>query len=255
MDENNYLTLPLPICPLKDGKFIIPKTCDKLWLDIGTSHNCPNGVQFLKRNKNGFVIGVDPNPRMYFTMYSMYLINKQKWLCDGEHPSGKKESDKRIKHQKRQIFNNLEEYLKCEDAYNRFIFLPCAILESEGFHTLYNNSHEGSTSFNPRWHGSLINDTLQTYSMKLSRLIKMIPERFEYIEHLKVDCESLDLIVLKSAEDLISKAAVVTIEDGNAAQYLLKKGFEFLETQNGGHSFINKTYKHLLPKLDYFIRV
>ena len=53
---DNYLSVNLPICKLNDGKFMIPESCDRIWFDIGTSINSPNGVQFLKRNKNGFVI-------------------------------------------------------------------------------------------------------------------------------------------------------------------------------------------------------
>ena len=64
-----------------------------------------------------------------------------------------------------------------------------------------------------------------------------------------------DLNVLKSCEDLINRIVVITIEE-NATGYLLDTGiFEFLEEQNGGYTFINKKYKNLLGKLDYYIRV
>lgn len=84
----------------------------------------------------------------------------------------------------------------------------------------------------------------------------MVPDRYEYIEHVKIDCEGHDIEVLKSCGDLIDKVAVFTIEDSNASSFLINTGkFEFLEHQNGGVSLINIKYKHLLDKLDYFIRV
>ena len=84
----------------------------------------------------------------------------------------------------------------------------------------------------------------------------MVPNRYEYIEHVKIDCEGHDMEVIKSCGDLIDKVAVFTVEDKNAGQFLLNtQKFDFLEAQNGGYSFINKKYKHLSDKLDYFIRV
>ena len=41
----------------------------------------------------------------------------------------------------------------------------------------------------------------------------------------------------------------------NSHQQLETGIFEFLEEQKGGYTFINKKYKNLLGKLDYYIRV
>lgn len=95
--------LPVPVCNLKNDKFIIPESINKLWIDVGTSFNCPNGTQFLKRNKDAFVIAVEPNPQMYFTIPSLYYLRQNKWLIDNEHPSALREKNTRIKNQKRQI--------------------------------------------------------------------------------------------------------------------------------------------------------
>ena len=83
----------------------------------------------------------------------------------------------------------------------------------------------------------------------------MIPDKYTYIEHVKIDVESHDLEVLLSAENTIERIAVITVEDENCHSYLINNNFEFLEQQNGGFSYINKKYKHLLSNLDYFIRV
>ena len=246
--------LPLPICNLKNDKFIIPQSINKLWIDVGTSINCPNGTQFLIRNKDGFVIGIEPNPQMYFTIPSMHYLRENKWLIDNKHPSALIEKNKRIKNQKRQIFNDVEEVLEKNDFKNRFILLPCAINERREHTYMYNNKHAGSSSLNSNWPGCDINDKIPVYTIPLSDILSKIPNNFEYIDHLKVDCESLDLNVIKSAGNYLEKIAVITFEDNNVSNYLLNNGFIFLENQNGGTSFINKKFLHLKDKIDYFIR-
>lgn len=252
--EDTFI-LPVPVCNLKNDKFIIPESINKLWIDVGTSFNCPNGTQFLKRNKDAFVIAVEPNPQMYFTIPSLYYLRQNKWLIDNEHPSALIEKNKRIKNHKRQIFNDTEEVIEKEDFKTRFILLPCAINETKEFTIMYNNKHEGSSSLNPNWNGCDINDTIPIYTIPLSDVLSKIPENFEYIDHLKVDCESLDLNVIKSAGKYLQKIVVITCEDDNVSDYLSNNGFVFLEKQNGGISFINKKFLHLKDKIDYFIRV
>lgn len=253
-NKNNFV-LPVPICKLKDEKFIIPEFINKIWIDVGTSINCPNGTQFLKRNNDGFVIGVEPNPQMYFTIPSLYFIRQNKWLVDNKHPSAEIEKNKRIKNQKRQIFNDTEEIIEKEDFKKRFIILPCAINETSEFTNMYSNVHEGSSSLNPNWNGCDKNDTIPIFTIPLSDILSKIPDRFEYIDHLKIDCESLDLKVVKSCGKYLQKIVVITVEDENVSKYLLNNGFEFLERQNGGISYINKKFLHLKNKIDYFIRV
>lgn len=253
---DDYLTINLPICKLDNNKFNIPETCDRIWFDVGTSINSPNGVQFLKRNKNGFVIGFEPNPRMYFTIYSMYYINQNKWLIDKNHPSALLEKKKREQNQKRQIFNDTEEFIDKDDYMKRYILIPTAISTKSGQLNMFENINEGSTSLEKSWYGNILDNTFKVNVQPLKKYIEMVPERFKYIEHIKIDCEGHDIEVLKSCGDLIKKVAVFTIEDKNAMDYLLSSGhFEFLEYQNGGISAINKKYKYLLNNLDYFIRV
>jgi len=252
---DDYLTINLPICKLKNNKFNIPETCDKIWFDVGTSINSPNGVQFLKRNKNGFVVGFEPNPRMYFTIYSMYYMNENKWLLDGNHETAKVERDKRIKKQTRQIFNDTEEFISKDDCMKRYLLIPTAISTGSGTMDMYNNRHEGSTSLERNWTGNILDSTFKVNIHPLKKYIQMVPDRYKYIEHIKIDCEGHDMEVIKSCGELIDRVAVFTVEDKNAGHFLLEtQKFEFLEQQNGGFSYINKKYKHLSNKLDYFIR-
>ena len=252
----DYLSINLPICKLDNNKFKIPKTCNRLWLDVGTSLNSPNSAQFLKRQKNGFVIGFEPNPRMYFTIYSMYYINQNKWLIDKHHPTALIEREKRKKYQRRQIFNNTEEFISKNDFMTRYLFIPVGISDTESIKKLYiNKNSDGSNSLDPSWEGCNINNYIKIKTFPLKKFIEMIPDHLDFIEHLKIDCEGHDLVVLKSAGKTLNKIAVITVEDNNCRNYLLNNNFIFLEKQNGGYSYINKIYKHLVNKLDYFIRV
>ena len=138
----------------------------------------------------------------------------------------------------------------------RYLLIPTAISTVSGTMDMYKNIHEGSTSLEKKWNGNKLDSTFKVNVHPLKKFIQMVPDRYEYIEHVKIDCEGHDEEVLKSCENLIDKVAVFTVEDKNAGQFLINtQKFDFLETQNGGNSFINKKYIHLKNNLDYFIRV
>ena len=250
----DYFNINLPIFKLKDNKIIIPDSCNKIWIDVGTSVNCPNGTNFLRRNKDGFVLGFEPNPKSYFTIYSLYYINQNKWLIDNNHPTAKIEMDKRKKNTKTIPFSdNTEEFINRNDFMNRFIIVPCAISNKEGYSDLYFSKHEGSSSLNKNWSLTL-NETFKVPTYPLKKFIDMIPDRFEYIDHLKIDAEGHDIKVLRSLDDRIQKIAAITTEQ-RLDYYLNKVGFKLILLQNGGYTYINNKYKHLKDDLDYLIRI
>ena len=224
------LTIPLNICNLYNNKFIIPKIVKNYGL-IWEHLLIVQMVQFLKRNKNGFVIGFEPNPQMYFTIYSMYYINQNKWLVDNNHSTALIEKNKRIKNQKRQIFNDTEEFINKNDFMNRYIIIPCAISLNDGFEKLYNHKHEGSSSLNDSWHNINTNEYIYVKTFPLKKFIDMVPEDINFIEHVKIDCEGHDLNVIKSAGESIINSSN-NMEDINCHSYLLNNNFSFLEEQN-----------------------
>ena len=57
---------------------------------------------------------------------------------------------------------------------------------------------------------------------------KPIPDRYEYIEHVKIDCEGHDTEVVKSCGDLIDKVAVFTVEDNSASSFLINTGKQYI---------------------------
>ena len=251
----DYLYLNLPICKLKNNKFNIPNHIDKIWIDVGTSFNSPNSIQFLNRNKNGFVIGFEPDPNNYITQYAIHNFKKNLWLLNNKDISAIQEQQKREKNQKRNIFNNTEEFLDINSYMNKYILIPCAIGKKESYKKFYLNKHHGSSSLNKNWNGCDTDNNIEVLVKPLKEFINMISDKYEYIEHLKIDAESYDLEVLLSAENTIERIAVITVEDESCHSYLINNNFEFLEIQNGGISYINKKYKNKINNLDYFIRI
>ena len=132
---------------------------------------------------------------MYFTIYSMYYINRNKWLVDNGHPAALIEKNKRIKNQKRQLYNDTEEFINKDDFMNRYILIPCAISD-DNFKKLYQHNHEGSNSLNEDWSNININEYLYVKTYPLKKFIDMVPENINFIEHVKIDCEGHDLIVI-----------------------------------------------------------
>ena len=248
----NYFTVNLPIFELDDNEKIkIPDFVKNIWFDVGTSFNSPNSIYFLKRNPKGFVICFEPDPRMYFGVYARHYVSENVWLVDNNHPTAKIERDKRTRNGLHSSFcENTEEFVKENDVLTRYIIVPTAISNSEGHKLLYLDKHHGSSSFS----GKSVSPTGKSHyvpTFPLSKFIKMILDRFEHIDHLKIDAEGHDINVLESGD--ITKFVVITMEMRDD-KYLESRGFRFIKAQNGGHSYVNKKYEHLLSGIDYHIR-
>ena len=100
----------------------------------------------------------------------------------------------------------------------------------------------------------------------LSGFLSLIPwNRFEYIEHIKIDTQGNDLRVLQSAGDYLAKRVVFVTAECTARgyshthtkdeldQFMMGQGFKFIkETNKGGNkTYINRKFQKLMNKLDY----
>ena len=200
-------------------------------------------------------MGFEADPRMYFTIYAANYFADNLWLLDPNHPSVQKEKDLASVSQNDKLdeyFRNWigteTEYLPAEDILNRYILVPTAISNQEGHSNLHFDSHHGSSRLTNN------NADFKICVNKLETFINMVPDRFEYIDHLKVDAEGYDEEVLLSAGKLLDKFVVITTEM-NTSSYLTNNGFEFIKEQNGGYSFVNKKLIDKLPNIDYSIRI
>jgi len=249
---DDYYSVNLPLFKLDENKkILIPKETDSIWFDVGLSFSAPNSVQFLNRNPAGFVIGFEPDPRMYFSLFSAPYFAQNMWLLDNSHSSAKEELEyRKSKSSLSDTFkHSTEEYLEISDALKRYIIVPAAISDYRGTARLNFDPHHGSSTLA---RPSSDNHLISTF--RLDEFIDMVPSRFEYIDHLKIDAEGLDHKVVLSAGFLINKFVVISTEMRMDA-LMHRIGFKFIKIQPGSFSYVNVNKEDLLPKIDYEIRV
>lgn len=274
----NYFNLDLPLFKLDDqGKMLIPPDTNSIWFDVGTSFNSPNSVQFLNRNPKGFVVGFEPDPRAYFGLFSAKSFSESMWLLDNSHESAKIELEKRSKNPNidTAFKLNSEEFLRDENE--RFVMIPSAVSSRQKNHISFNvdnrvgcssvkNHSSKSETALGRLYAQIANvvddDPAETFSdnqilvpnINLNQIIDLIPDKYYYIDHLKIDCEKLDVDVIRSARGSIKRFVVVSTEV-RCDDEMRSLGFEFLKSQPGSFSYVNKDKKNILGSIDYKIRV
>jgi len=249
---SNYYEINLPLFKLDENQKIeMPEGTDSIWFDVGLSFCAPNSVQFLRRNPKGFVVGFEADPKMYFGLFGLPHLANNLWLLDDDHPSASAELRKRRSNETLDdVFkHSTAEYLDVSDPLRRYIMIPCAVSDCRGTATLNFDPHHGSSTLQ-----GTSKNSHKVSTVRLDEFISMVPDRFEYIDHLKVDAEGVDDKVVLSAGHLIDKFVVVSTElrfDG----LMDKLGFDYLERQPGQYSYINRNKRRLLSKIDYKVRV
>tara|TARA_Y100000389_G_C17388088_1_gene478255 strand:+ start:44 stop:952 length:909 start_codon:yes stop_codon:yes gene_type:complete len=246
LNRKDYLGINLPLLELDErGCIVLPHNCSRIMIDIGTSINWPNSTDWLNRHPNdSTVIGIEPNIDAWLLPKALYFY--------AEHID--------------QLKGKSKTYLS-KNITNRLLFLPVAIANYDGYATFNSNKDVGTSSLLESDH-ELFRETIVP-TMKLSRLLAKIPDSIKYIEHLKIDAQGFDLEILKSAEEMITKIAVITIEvaaeheykyaysKNDIYNYILMNNFKEIQNSNryGSVSFINEKYKDDLTLIDYKIRV
>jgi FkbM family methyltransferase len=223
---------------------------------VGTSFASPNSIQFLKRNPRGFVVGFEPDPRMYFSIFSAEQFANNLWLLDESNPSATEELNKRRMNTRLDdVFKQgTEEYISTDDMFDRYIIIPAAVCDEDSIAILNFSSHHGSSSLHAMSEKVGRNHPVKT--IELHSVIDMIPEKFEYLDHLKIDAEGMDHKVVLSAKDRIDRFVVVSSEM-RLDSLMNSLGFDFLTEQPGSFSYINRSKKHVFDTgvVDYKIRV
>ena len=108
-EDKKLFGIKLPLFELDNNdKLILPENTKKIMIDVGTSVNWGNSVNFINQNPDtGTVIGVEPN-------INSWLLGK------GIHFFNKKDHIKSLPHYTKKFSN-------------RIIFLPVALAPFEGF--------------------------------------------------------------------------------------------------------------------------
>lgn len=186
----------------KTGKLIIPDNITNIKLDIGLSCNSPYSQLWLSKLPDRIVFGFEPNPKLV-----NYIKNRS---CP-----------------------NHSNLLRLDPKYigNKFFLIECAIDDECGVKKFYMNDDHGTSSlYEPVEHK--IEAITEVKCIRLSHFFELIPwDKFEYIEHIKLDTQANDLRVLMSGDDYIrNKVVYITIECANErAQYICNK-------ENSGHT-------------------
>lgn len=212
MNQGDLSTLVYPKTALREGKFVLPDSVSFIRIDVGLSSHASHSAWFLDLYKDRGSIGIEPDPRCcedlvngsdLYPEVKRLIINKQV-----------------IRHHNTDV-GNLD---------SRFILVNCAISDvsaptqvpfyltdaqlagsNNQYRVFGTSSLHMPTSLHPAGGYAIRNVS----AIPLREIIAAIPDRFAFIEEIKVDTEGHDYQVLKSAGELIKKAVYVTVESGN----------------------------------------
>lgn len=155
-----------------NNKFIIPPYINHIRIDVGLAGNAPNSALWLEETNDRFVFGIEPLE---------------------------------IHHQ----------HLKQYDFGERFLLIKGAISNtpSPTKQTFYHLHNTGGSSFlEPKDESHLKKkEIINTFSLEF--LLDHIPwDRFEYIEHIKTDCEGTDYEAIKSIGRYLPRVGAISSE-------------------------------------------
>ena len=253
--NSDWLWSAVPLAPIDaEGYFRIPDTKERIMLDVGLSFNAPNSVQLLKRSPDYFVIGFEPSPSTYFSIFSYHLLKDNPWILglNQESIDVERDSRRRISNLDNYFLDNISEFLAPNSIYSSMLYMPMAVGTNQGCARLYTDSHHGSNSLIEQNTDCSASHICQV--VRLDSIIPRIPKRFTYIDHLKVDAEGCDMDVVESCGPFLEMIIVITLETPDYA-LMHKYGFDLLIEQPGGTSFVNRSLRHLCSSVDYMIRV
>lgn len=263
MNRGNLSTLVSPKTALRDGKFVFPDSVKYIRIDVGLSTHASHSAWFLDLYKDRGSIGIEPDPRC-----CEELINGSDLYPEV----------KRLIINKQVIRHNNSDVCSLN---SRFALVHCAISDVSvptqvpfyltNAQIAGNNNQScvfGTSSLHmpTSLHRSGGYTTQNVLAIPLREIIAAIPDRFEFIEEIKVDTEGHDYQVLKSAGELIKKVVYVTVESGSTAPmhhygvvvdsknstrsvietYMDSMGFKVDFADGSDQRYINVRLKHLV---------
>lgn len=224
----------------KTHKLKIPDEIRQIKIDIGLSFNAPNSARWLETLPDRIIFGFEPNPENVYEIISG--TNKKRGSA-----------------------------ARCLDAKyinKRFFLFNVAIDNGEPYMKKFYMAEEDpgtSSLYEPNYFK--IKNVIMVPSIRLADFLSLIPwERFDYIEHIKVDTQGNDLRILQSADSFLSERVLfVTAECSTGNQYIhshteneldtfmSQSGFEFIPNtnKNNNKTYVNLKFKHLMNEMDY----
>jgi len=241
----------------------IPEELKQIRIDVGLAGEAPNSALWLSQTTDRFVIGIEPLPYHW------------KMIRNFETSNSKRPYPKYIPLlQLEENVVKLNKKVIC-DVGNRFLPIEGAIdnVKEESTQKFYmmdrTDGASGSSSLlePSKDHPHFIEEEVEvkTYSLE-SILDKIDWDRFEYIEHIKTDCEGKDFDVVKSIGKYLKKIVFITSEMSNNlhhwhgssnpqefVQFMQNLGFVVIFQGNGEIVFFNKAFEEQAHRdqLDY----
>ena len=164
--------------PSKNGEIYLPDWALRVKIDVGLSYSAANAVAWIREDPNLIVFGFEPLPES--------CARLRKWLS--EQPDSASLS-------------------------KQLVILPVALGREVGTSKLHITADDTASSslLPPKNMGQ--QGTIEVQVFTLVDLLKALPnERVSHIDYLKLDCQGMDLEILKGAGDEIAKFALVTAE-------------------------------------------
>jgi hypothetical protein len=223
-----------------DGLLDIPAHIKRIKIDVGLSWCAPNSAAWLTQNvdKDLFVIGIEAN-RFACERIGTKVLNP--------HPP--------------------KEEHEINDS--NYMLVNCAIDNTDKIEmkTFYHIGVDPGTSslLKPTArlkdrHGLEVEEASDVPCLPLSMILDRIPwDRFEFVEHIKTDCQGKDMEVFLSIGDHVDKVVFLDSEVSTNGLYenetnrnliiqtITAKGFKVL-THGVNTSFVNTKLEHLVVK-------
>jgi FkbM family methyltransferase len=187
-----------------NGKVALPDWVQRIKIDVGLSYTAVNSIEWIREDKNLLVIGFEPLP----------------------------ESVKRL----RQWLSQQNDSVLLE---KQLVILPVALGREVGSAKLTITAADSAASSLLTPKRMVQKGSLDVQVFTLAGLLRLLPlEVIERVDYLKLDCQGMDLQILKGGGGELSKIALITAEAEND-QYVnssnsLKEMINFMNS----HGFI-----------------
>jgi len=236
---------------LDNNLILVPQNIKRIKIDVGLAGDAPNSALWLSDDTETFVIGIEPLDYHWKHIEKLGSPDNNE---DLEHPNWKilQLSNNSVQ-QKRNKICSIDD---------RFAPLKLAIsnVDSPTSQTFYLNSigNTGSSSLvHPSKRIVSFEKEITVDVCSLEYILNLIPwDRFDYIEHIKTDCEGLDFEVVKSIGKFLHKIVFITSEldsfnpKGNSdfIDFMKSNGFSVSESSPGNVDFKNERYNDIIIK-------
>jgi hypothetical protein len=236
----------------------VPEGLKQIRIDVGLAGEAPNAALWLSQTTDRFVIGVEPLP-YHWRMIKNFETSGTVRPYPENIPLLQLEEG----------VVKLNREIVCEIG-NKFLPIEAAIdnvkdVTTQKFYMMdRTDGASGSSSLltPSEHHPHFIEKEIEVTTHSLEYILDKVDwGRFEYIEHIKTDCEGKDFDVVKSIGKYLSKIVFITSEmTGNLhhwhgstdpqsfVQFMQDSGFKIIFQGHGEIIFLNKALEQKVTK-------